>query len=250
MIITNPFQKGTMQTYIFHIPHASTVIPDHTNFVMNKVKKELELLTDHAVDEMFDIDGITKVTFPYSRIFCDVERLDDDKEEMARFGRGFYYTRTDSGETLRTLDESHKRMVYERFYKAHHKKLEDAVDAKLKDHGVARIIDCHSFPDKPFQSDLDKTNGRPDICLGTDDYHTPANWLAEINNVFSEMGYSVKINTPYTGTIVPLKHYKKKKQVHSIMIEVNRKLYMDSGKVIVASVRKLNTVMKALGPFH
>ena len=58
---TNPFQKGTMQTYIFHIPHTSTVIPDHTNFVVDKVKTELDLLTDHAVDEIFDIDGITKI---------------------------------------------------------------------------------------------------------------------------------------------------------------------------------------------
>ena len=243
---TNPFQKGTMQTYIFHIPHTSTVIPDHTNFVVDKVKTELDLLTDHAVDEIFDIDGITKIIFPYSRIFCDVERLDDDKEEMAMFGRGFYYTKTDSGETLRTLDESHKRMVYDRFYQTHHKKLEDAVDKKLKDHGVARIIDCHSFPDEPFKSDLDKMPGRPDICLGTDDYHTPANWLAEIKNTFTEKGYSVKINIPYSGTIVPLKHYKKNKQVHSIMIEVNRRLYMENGKVINESVGKLNEVMKAL----
>jgi len=245
---TNPFQKNTMQTYIFHIPHVSTAIPDHANFVIDQVKKELELLTDHAVDEIFDIDGITKVIFPFARVFCDVERLDDDKEEMARFGRGFYYTRTDSGETLRTLDESHKRMVYERFYKAHHKKFEDAVDKKLKDHGVARIIDCHSFPDEPFKSDLDKKPGRPDICLGTDDFHTPADWLVEIKNTFSEKGYAVKINTPFAGTIVPLKHYRRTKQVHSIMIEVNRKLYMQNGKVINESVGKLNEVMKAL-PF-
>ncbi len=235
-----------MQTYVFHIPHASITIPDHTNFVMDKVKKELDLLTDHAVDEIFNLDSITKIVFPYSRIFCDVERLDDDNEPMAKFGRGFYYTKTDSGETLRTLDKVHKAMVYERFYEAHHKMLEDAVDTKLKDHGVARIVDCHSFPDEPFQSDLDKKPGRPDICLGTDDYHTPTDWLAEIENTFSAKGYSVQINTPYSGTIVPLKHYKKNKQVHSIMIEVNRKLYMENGKVIKESVDRLNEVMKAL----
>jgi N-formylglutamate amidohydrolase len=44
---------------------------------------------------------------------------------------------------------------------------------------------------------------------------------------FKEIGYSVKINTPFSGSIVPLGFYKKEKKVISVMIEVNRKLYMN-----------------------
>ena len=42
-----------------------------------------------------------------------------------------------------------------------------------------------------------------------------------------EAGYHVRVNTPYCGTITPIKHYGKDKRVLSIMVEVNRKLYMN-----------------------
>ena len=37
----------------------------------------------------------------------------------------------------------------------------------------------------------------------------------------------MEINQPYTGTIVPLNYFQKNTNVQSLMIEVNRKLYMD-----------------------
>ncbi len=40
-------------------------------------------------------------------------------------------------------------------------------------------------------------------------------------------GYSVKINFPYSGSIVPMSYYKREPQVQSIMIEVNKRLYLD-----------------------
>ena len=46
---------------------------------------------------------------------------------------------------------------------------------------------------------------------------------------FTARGYSVSINSPFSGTIVPLKHYLKDRRVSSIMIEVNRSLYDDRG---------------------
>jgi N-formylglutamate amidohydrolase len=42
-----------------------------------------------------------------------------------------------------------------------------------------------------------------------------------------EMGYRVNINRPYAGTMVPMAFYQKDRRVASIMIEVNRNLYMD-----------------------
>jgi len=41
------------------------------------------------------------------------------------------------------------------------------------------------------------------------------------------MGYSLGMNQPYSGTIVPQAFYRKDRRVASIMIEVNRFLYMD-----------------------
>ena len=42
-----------------------------------------------------------------------------------------------------------------------------------------------------------------------------------------EMGYSLLINKPYQGTLVPMEFFGKEHRVASIMIEINRSLYMD-----------------------
>ncbi len=46
---------------------------------------------------------------------------------------------------------------------------------------------------------------------------------------FEERGYSLGVDWPYKGTIVPLAWYGKDKRVISIMLEVNRKLYLEDG---------------------
>jgi len=40
-------------------------------------------------------------------------------------------------------------------------------------------------------------------------------------------GFSVAVNRPYAGTLVPSRYYQKNKRVLGVMIEVNRRLYMD-----------------------
>ena len=93
-------------------------------------------------------------------------------------------------------------------------------------YNTAFIIDCHSFPNG-FLAQHNKNDKRPDICIGTDDFHTPSDLIANLRHSFETMGLTVEINEPFAGTMVPLKHYHKDKRVKSVMIEVNRKLYMD-----------------------
>jgi N-formylglutamate deformylase len=40
-------------------------------------------------------------------------------------------------------------------------------------------------------------------------------------------GYSVAVDVPFAGALVPLSYYGKDRRVLSVMIEVNRRLYMD-----------------------
>jgi N-formylglutamate amidohydrolase len=40
-------------------------------------------------------------------------------------------------------------------------------------------------------------------------------------------GFSFAVNRPFAGCIVPLAHYRKKRNVCSIMLEVDRRLYLD-----------------------
>ena len=41
------------------------------------------------------------------------------------------------------------------------------------------------------------------------------------------MGYTLGIDWPYSGSIVPMEYYKNDDRVKSIMLEVNRSLYLE-----------------------
>ena len=240
------FSDEVSNSLIFHIPHSKTEIPDQfkADFVSPKLMEyEINLLTDFATDEIFTIGNLTKLIFPYSRVFCDVERLDDDNEVMFKYGRGFYYTKTDCGKLLRENLYGSKEAIYKGYYLEHHERLTNLVDQKLKDGLSPIIIDCHSFSDTPFNSDLEQGSERPDFCIGTDDFHTPKRLVDFVFEFLTHQGYSVKINYPYVGTIIPMKHYQKDEDVKSIMVEINRKLYMDGDDVDNRKVKELNHLM-------
>lgn len=238
------FRNEFLNTIILHIPHSSTFIPKENlaTYLDDKILQEqIELFTDHASEKIFDFDGLTKVVFPYSRVFCDVERLPDEQEEMYSCGRGFYYTKTDCGKTLRS--EKDKNQV-QKIYEEYHQNLTNLVQEKLQQENLALIIDCHTFPNEPFKSDLNQNTNRPDFCIGVDAYHTPDYLVKRIRYNLTKLGYTVKINEPYSGTLVPLNFYQKNKKIESIMIEINRKLYMQDSKIVNDKVKLLQDLLQ------
>jgi N-formylglutamate amidohydrolase len=227
---------------IFHIPHSSTIIPYFTGYVdICKISDEMDLLTDSLANLIFDIKNVSKLVTPFSRIFCDVERLDDSIEPCYKSGHGFFYTHYDNGELMRTDIDGIKSDIFKNYYLVHQDRLNKIVEEKLKNFGKAIIIDCHTFSDQPFKSDLDQSMPRPDICIGTDDYHTPIGMEYYLVNKFEALGYVVKLNSPYDGVMIPLNHYKSNKDVQGVLIEINRKLYIDDnwGRMSL-KIEKLN----------
>jgi len=94
--------------------------------------------------------------------------------------------------------------------------------------GVCLTIDCHSFPSAALPYELDQTSERADICVGTDlPFHTPLLIRAAIVAAAKGEGYSVAVDAPFAGALVPLSSYRKDRRILSVMIEVNRRLYMD-----------------------
>jgi N-formylglutamate deformylase len=220
---------------VFHAPHASTVIPAHERheLLLDDADLEVEIarLTDHAVVQAFvpyDLQP-DSIAAPVSRLVVDVERfLDNDTEPMAARGMGAIYTRTSDGRPLREPPSRWRRIeLLERYYLPHHQRLTAAVDAALAAHGRALILDIHSFPDTPLPCDLDQTSTRPDVCIGTDAFHTPPGLAHALRHAFEERGFSVAIDRPYSGTMVPTRHLRRDTRVASVMIEVNRRLYLD-----------------------
>ena len=110
------------------------------------------------------------------------------------------------------------------------------------------IIDCHSFPKYPLPYEMDQTSDRAEICIGTDDFHTPHNLAVVIKERFKKAGFSTALNKPFAGAIVPIEHYRKNKAVISIMIEIRRDLYMDevTGRKIENFFTVKNTITEVL----
>jgi N-formylglutamate amidohydrolase len=218
-----------MKNLILHIPHSSTRIPSREGYCITDemLEKEILKLTDWYTDDLFENEWDVSIKTPFSRIFCDTERFSEDSQEvMAKFGMGVLYEKTDAGKPLRNLNPELRKHILDNYYEKHHSQLSECVKIHLEQFGRATIVDCHSFPDKPLNRAIDKSSFRPDFNIGTAVFHTPRKWIEASKTFFQEKGYSLGIDRPYDGTIVPMNYYKKDKNVQSIMLEINRRLYL------------------------
>ena len=218
---------------VLHIPHASTEIPDDVrqSFVVDDAQLRLELLrmTDHFTDELFRVPPAvaTSAVYPVSRLVCDPERFPDDAEEtMAARGMGVIYTqRHDLGPLRKRPTPAEHEALLDRYYRPHHRALEEAGGASLAAHGRCLVIDCHSFPGTPLPYETDPA--RPDICIGTDEFHTPRVLRDAAVAAFRTAGLDVAVDRPFAGALTPASRYQKDRRVAAIMLEVNRSLYME-----------------------
>ena len=142
-------------------------------------------------------------------------------------GMGVTYTRGSLRQPLSELPSQGKRQeLLERYYIPNHQKLTEAVEESLLASDHCLIIDGHSFPALPLTYELEQTAFRSDFCLGTDDFHTPEELVAKVEKILESCGYSTARDRPFSGTIVPMKHYRKDRCDQSLLVKINRWLYL------------------------
>jgi len=203
---------------IFHIPHSSIYIPEKYIKEFSISKKQLELdsllLSDIRTDEMVD-DGII---FPYSRLFCDVERYNSDLEEMNKIGMGVLYTVNHNLEIIR--ENPSKEII--KFYDEHHKKLNEVTKKALETDEVL-FIDLHSYSKDELPYEINKDSARPDICIGVNERYNE-DIVEKIIKLCVTHDYTYNINRPYKGCLLP-SEYMNDERVHGIMIEIRKDVY-------------------------
>ena len=77
---------------ILHIPHSSTEFPvRYTHLKTPEISEVINEVTDWYTNELFNYENSHQITFPYSRLWCDVERFryDDINEKI---GQGILWT--------------------------------------------------------------------------------------------------------------------------------------------------------------
>lgn len=221
---------------VLHVPHDSTFVPKTVlgQFLLNEegLEAEIEKITDHHTYDLFCGGQLEKnvVAAAVSRLVVDVERfVSDEHEPMAARGMGAVYeATTDLSPLRRALSAEERAALLDKFYHPHHKKLEEAVAGRVGDCGRCLVLDCHSFPDKPLPYELAPSDAsRPDICIGTDSFHTSRARKDAFVRAFQDEGFSVSIDAPFSGAMVPMSRYKTDLRVEAIMVEVNRRLYLE-----------------------
>lgn len=220
---------------LIHIPHSSLKFPlffkENVLISESKLNKENLELTDLYVDKLVLSEFVNKVIFDYSRLFCDVERFrEDELESMSKIGMGSLYTHTSDRKKFIEYDFKYKEKVL-KYYDEHHDKLNLVCSKILNKYNECIIIDLHSFSDLTV-SKLFNLNNTPDICIGIDNDFQNKKLIEFTFNYFKDKGYLVNINYPYSGTIVPNKvYYNKDSRVTSIMIEINKRIYLDNDEI-------------------
>ena len=231
--INNMFTK-----YIIHIPHSGLEIPAQykNDYLLSDVElqQNIEQYADYKTNKLYSslIQKHDSVINPYSRLFMDPERFFDDEKESMQVNHklGWFYENTILEE--KPLRDTKNKDEIAKYYKQHHKKLTKLVEEKLEMFGECTIIDCHSFSNERYwfhNKDLEL----PDICIGYDEFHKDEELVDILLSKFED--YNTTINTPYSGSIVPNKYYLKDSRVQSVMIEFNKKLYLDYDNTTVTN---------------
>ena len=210
---------------LLHIPHSSTSFPSESTHSFTDLDKEEKLLIDYYTDELFvprkQIWSISPAVFPYCRLYCDVERLVNDPLEDK--GLGISYHRTVDSNYLPFEERSFGRLNEAfKYYADFHADVSKRI-VEMTCMNKILLIDCHSF--SALSNLLNSNPPDIDICIGYNDDETCPNKVVIGNMVqhFKYLGYKVGINEPFSNSktfSVPVKY-------HSVMIEVNKRLYMD-----------------------
>lgn len=209
---------GSYGNILLHTPHSSSTFPATSEYTFNDLNRDERLLIDYYTDTLFvpqqETEHVVNDVFPYCRLYCDVERLVNDQLEKDGLGIS-YRSRVDRG--LRSFSNLKEAFaLYADFHAEVAKKIVELGESVL-------LIDCHSFSSLP-----NLLNSNPpdiDICIGYNDDETCPEKVVIGNIVrhFESYGYKVGINEPFSNSktfAVPVNY-------HSVMIEVNKRLYMN-----------------------
>jgi N-formylglutamate amidohydrolase len=267
----NNFSFGHYGQIIIHTPHAGTELPMYFSCVKYvgimpsynaqraSIRNLFWQLTDHYTDKLFSFvsDGsnllrpfgvykrIEQISFKYSRLFCDVERMENDPLEEK--GLGIHY------DINRYIDEKAKPITWRfgkekvmEIYNEHHNQLLFSVGTTK-----TLLLDCHSFserdnilcPNAHEYKDID-------ICIGFNEDETKPSeeFILSVRNFFTACGYRVEFNKPFSNSKT-LEGFCKEgnHQYHSLMIEVNKHCYMNEDTLeITAGYHKLHAELQQL----
>jgi len=219
--------QNRINDMILHIPHSGV-----NTLGRNIESSDIDALTDWSTQLLFHHEGADLMVQDVSRFVCDVERFPDDIEPLYKDGHGICYTKGANDNPIEVVD---KDWIIENIYNKWHNELNKLVAKALCYFPIVVVVDCHSFTGD---------NNSPDIRIGTTN-QTPPELVCDVVGVLLDSNYTIGINVPYSGSIIPTQ-YINNIAVMSIMIEVNKRLYMKSNNDFISTKCILSKVLDVI----
>ena len=164
---------------------------------------------------------------------------------MAKLGMGAAYTHLPGGAHYRQVTPERRKEIIRRAYGPHHAQLNKLSQKIVSQHGSCMMIDLHSYSDDLVRKLFVYTENLSDICLGYDDEWFSENDALKLKTYIEKLGYSCALNYPYAGALVPMDFYRDKTPgLRSIMLEINRHVYLDGETVRQESVRDISKIIR------
>jgi N-formylglutamate deformylase len=190
--------------------------------------------------------GATMLYCTFPNTFIDVNRKEDDLDPevidgkwptplnpspVAIRGLGLIKTKSRYGEPMqeRKLTVAEIKERFENYYHPYHRELKRIVDETYSRHGRLWQLSCHCMSAVGAPTHADPGQPRADFCLGNIGHTTSSTGFIEyVADEIKKLGYSVTINHPYQGNELNRRHGAPARGIESIMVEINKKLFMDT----------------------
>ncbi len=229
---------------IVSIPHAGEKIAAEAYWLKDLPEVILMYDVDRFVDQMYqevlEQYQIPTVITAWHRYVVDCNRWPDDVDQDSVKGAenpsgshptGLHWRVTTAGFPLikEPLTFDLHQLLLKKYYDGFFKEINGLYD-HLQKQGAEKIyhLNLHSMPSMGTSAHRDQGQLRADIVIGNEDGKTATvEWTQSVCEAYKKEGFSVSLNHPYTGGTDVEKYGNPKKGHEALMIELNRKLYMD-----------------------
>ena len=150
---------------------------------------------------------------------------------VSKRGLGLLKSKSRYGEPVheRKLTVAEVMARIEQYHRPYYAELQQNLDRMRSAWGFAYQLSCHCMSAVGAPTHPDPGQQRPDFCLGNINGQTStAEFIEFVKSTIESLGYSCRINFPYTGGELNARFGDTTGRTESIMVEINKKLFMDT----------------------
>jgi N-formylglutamate amidohydrolase len=251
-------RKNPDNPILITVPHAGNIYPDLfiKNLKINLCEvRRIEDYQSNKILDQIDEQMADIIIAQCSRAVVDLNRSRNaidhsmftqvfehepvSEKQMIKYGLGVFPNKIFGKTILKSpLPFSYAIHMLEHYYDPFHKSLNKQIMYLNNTFGFCYHIDLHTMPSKALLN----FKKEPDIVLG-DNFGKSCSieLISYFQNVFQENGFTVEVNNPYAGGFITRNYGNPSKGVHTIQIEINRKIYMDENKF---SLKDMNIIQE------